>query len=414
MPDIAIRAEDLGKTYHLGEAPTFLGHLARLRGASFRHIRETLKALDGINFSIERGEAIGIIGRNGAGKSTLLKVLSRITAPTVGRADVYGTMASLLEVGTGFHPELTGRENIFLNGAILGMRKADIARHFDEIVDFAAIEKFVDTPVKRYSSGMYVRLAFSVAAHLQPDILIVDEVLAVGDTDFQKKCLGKMGDAGRTGRTVLFVSHNMAMVRQLTSRCILLDHGKIAFDGDSGEAIDIYSKSMSLAFKQGADLSSWPRQTAKQDRVVEFTSLGFDQETAMFEPNEPLRITAKMRAREAVIGVRLHGILLRADGSPVGSFFTQGVGKFHAGEAATFHITLRGLQLSPASYCFTMIVGVGGETRLRLTFDHIKEVLPFDVSETNNIEGTAGSWHPTWGSVRIHDVEIRRVVVSNV
>ncbi|MFB2773268.1 polysaccharide ABC transporter ATP-binding protein [Pelatocladus sp. BLCC-F211] len=203
--------------------------------------REEFWALKDVSFEIKQGEAIGVIGRNGAGKSTLLKVLSRITEPTKGRIAIKGRVASLLEVGTGFHPELTGRENIFLNGSILGMSRVEIKKKFDEIVAFAEVEKFLDTPVKRYSSGMYVRLAFSVAAHLEPEILIVDEVLAVGDSAFQKKCLGKMGDvATKEGRTVLFVSHSMQAIAQLTKRCILLSKGNIQFDGNTSKAVQLY------------------------------------------------------------------------------------------------------------------------------------------------------------------------------
>src|SRR5215468_9055683 len=202
-------------------------------------------ALKDVSFDINQGDVIGIIGRNGAGKSTLLKVLSRITSPTLGSVTVRGRLASLLEVGTGFHPELTGRENIYLNGAILGMRKAEIKRHFDEIVDFAEVEQFLDTPVKHYSSGMYVRLAFAVAAHLNPEILVIDEVLAVGDVAFQKKCLGKMGEVSRGGRTVLFVSHNMAAVENLCSRGVVLHHGQLKFDGTSKDAIQYYLNSLS-------------------------------------------------------------------------------------------------------------------------------------------------------------------------
>jgi lipopolysaccharide transport system ATP-binding protein len=197
-------------------------------------------ALDDISFEIHQGEAVGIIGRNGAGKSTLLKILSRITQPTKGEAQIYGRVGSLLEVGTGFHPELTGKENIFLNGAILGMKRKEIERKFDEIVDFAEIEKFLDTPVKRYSSGMYVRLAFAVAAHLEPEILLVDEVLAVGDAQFQKKCLGKMEDVAQAGRTVLFVSHNMQAISTLTKRTILLETGKVIVDGQTYDTISRY------------------------------------------------------------------------------------------------------------------------------------------------------------------------------
>ncbi|QDT63296.1 ABC transporter ATP-binding protein [Calycomorphotria hydatis] len=204
---------------------------------------DTLWALKDVSFQISTGEVVGVIGRNGAGKSTLLKLLSRITDPTAGRARIHGRVSSLLEVGTGFHPELTGRENVYLNGTILGMTKREIDRKFDEIVDFSGVERFLDTPVKRYSSGMRVRLAFSVAAHLEPEILIIDEVLAVGDAEFQSKCIGKMQSVAGGGRTVLFVSHNMAAVTALCSRTVVLNNGKVAFDGSCTEGIDYYLSS---------------------------------------------------------------------------------------------------------------------------------------------------------------------------
>lgn len=197
-------------------------------------------SLQDLNFQVNKGDVIGIIGKNGAGKSTLLKILSRVTAPTIGKIKINGRIASLLEVGTGFHPELTGRENIFLNGAILGMKKREIARKIDDIVAFAGVERYIDTPVKRYSSGMYVRLAFAVAAHLEPDILIIDEVLAVGDAEFQRKCLGKIKDVSNEGRTILFVSHNMAAIKTLCNRALLLENGKCLYDGDVETAISNY------------------------------------------------------------------------------------------------------------------------------------------------------------------------------
>jgi len=201
---------------------------------------ETFWALRDVSFEVQRGDRVGIVGRNGAGKSTLLKIISRITRPTTGRIDIIGRVSSLLEVGTGFHPELTGRENIYLNGAVLGMNRNEISARFDEIVEFSEVERFLDTPVKRYSSGMYMRLAFAVAAHLEPDILIVDEVLAVGDAAFQKKCLGKMREVGETGRTVLFVSHNMGAVAEFCNRAIMLDHGKVVYDGATQEVLQKY------------------------------------------------------------------------------------------------------------------------------------------------------------------------------
>jgi lipopolysaccharide transport system ATP-binding protein len=244
MSDFAIRAEGLGKQYEIGVlrrgGSTLREALAgRFRGPG-RGRTETIWALREVGFEVRRGETIGLVGSNGAGKSTLLKVLSRITEPTVGDAWIRGRVGSLLEVGTGFHPELSGRENVFLNGAILGMPRAEIERKFDEIVAFSEVEKFIDTPVKRYSSGMYLRLAFAVAAHLEPDILIVDEVLAVGDAAFQKKCLGKMGDVAREGRTVVFVSHNMTAVQGLCERALWLRDGRVAADGPAGEVVSAY------------------------------------------------------------------------------------------------------------------------------------------------------------------------------
>ncbi len=254
MSDIAIRVEGLSKLYRIGKKQeryaTLRDTIADAFAAPWRWLRngrdgseraaDSIWALKDVSFEIQHGEVVGIIGRNGAGKSTLLKILSRITEPTEGRVEIYGRVASLLEVGTGFHPELTGRENIYLNGAILGMRKAEIDRKFDEIVDFAEIEKFIDTPVKRYSSGMYVRLAFAVAAHLEPEILLVDEVLAVGDAAFQNKCLGKMAEIARQGRTILLVSHNMAAIRQLCKKGLLLDSGSPLILANADQVVDQY------------------------------------------------------------------------------------------------------------------------------------------------------------------------------
>jgi len=262
--DIAIRAKEISKRYRIGlkeQVQDSLGgaildfiksplknyrkyrslyKFDDIKDISFTESADIIWALRDVSFTVERGEVLGIIGRNGAGKSTLLKILAKITDPTTGRAEIHGRVSSLLEVGTGFHPELTGRENIYLNGTILGMRKSEIDEKFDEIVDFSGVEKFIDTPVKRYSSGMSVRVAFAVAAHLEPEILIIDEVLAVGDARFQKKCLKKMQDVGRAGRTVLFVSHNMPAVARLCSRTILLEEGQVLKDGPSRDVISAY------------------------------------------------------------------------------------------------------------------------------------------------------------------------------
>ena len=286
MSDIAIRAANLSKLYHIGRGQGKAGYRT-LRESMMdwaktplrwfnRDGREaaddTIWALKDVSFEVKRGEVVGIIGRNGAGKSTLLKILSRITDPTEGTVDLYGRVGSLLEVGTGFHPELTGRENIYLNGAILGMKRTDIIRKFDEIVDFAEIEKFLDTPVKHYSSGMYVRLAFAVAAHLDPEILLVDEVLAVGDAAFQKKCLGKMGEVAKTGRTVFFVSHNMAAVENLCKRGIVIFQGHVLFDGLQIDAIQYYLKNLDDDMKR---FSLLEREDREGNGLVRFTKIEF-------------------------------------------------------------------------------------------------------------------------------------------
>jgi lipopolysaccharide transport system ATP-binding protein len=287
MNDIAIRVEKLGKGYRIGGTPhryktlrdsivgTFTVLVRHLHNAQFSsHHSETIWALKDISLEIKRGEVVGIIGRNGAGKSTLLKILSRVTEPTEGRIEVYGRVGSLLEVGTGFHSELTGRDNIYLNGAILGMSRNEIKSKFDEIVTFAEVEKFIDTPIKHYSSGMYLRLAFAVAAHLEPEILLVDEVLAVGDMSFQKKCLNKMQDIGQGGRTVLFVSHNMPAITRLCPRTILLENGKILSDDVSYRVVSTYLGSGlgTRAAREWPDLDHAPGNDIVRLRAVRVKS----------------------------------------------------------------------------------------------------------------------------------------------
>ena len=300
MDDVVIRAEGLGKKYIIGHEAARERN-SMLRDAIARTARNVLRttsdmlrgralvggdateefwALKDINFEIKRGEVVGVIGRNGAGKSTLLKILSRITEPTTGRVEIRGRVASLLEVGTGFHPELTGRENIYLNGAILGMTRAEIRRKFDEIVAFAEIERFLDTPVKRYSSGMYVRLAFAVAAHLEPEILVVDEVLAVGDAAFQQKCLGKMSDFSGGGCTVLLVSHNLGVIREICTRAILLSEGRVSQDGPSSKTVSTYletsTESSKLNWRRTKDCAGRASITAltlRSEQDLEMTEL---------------------------------------------------------------------------------------------------------------------------------------------
>ena len=318
-----ISIEHLSKVYRLGQigTGTFTHDLslwwARIRGKPNPLLRigetdrddrngEELWALKDVSFTVEQGEVLGIIGRNGAGKSTLLKILSRVTAPTSGKIKVKGRVASLLEVGTGFHPELTGRENVYLNGAILGMTKTEVTRKFDEIVDFAGVEKFIDTPVKRYSSGMYVRLAFAVAAHLDPEILVVDEVLAVGDAEFQKKCLGKMGEVAEGGRTVLFVSHNLPMIRQLCRKAILLKHGSLVNQGLSDTVVSDYLSGSETARDMSnvrSIIASFPADSVF--RLLNVRILQNGQETNLVGNGSPVEIEIEYEILEEVRGLRV-------------------------------------------------------------------------------------------------------------
>jgi len=316
-----IRAAGLGKQYRLGtDSAAYLtvreAFMDVLR-APLRSLRrngngETIWALRDVSFEIEQGEIVGIIGRNGAGKSTLLKVLSRITEPTTGRAELFGRVASLLEVGTGFHPELTGRENIFLNGSILGMSRVEIEAKFDEIVAFAEIEKFIDTPVKRYSSGMYVRLAFAVAAHLEPEILVVDEVLAVGDFAFQQKCLDKMQDVSTRGRTVLFVSHNMGAINRLCQRAILLNEGRIIASGPTMEVVQSYTIKSTLGNSEYIRAPA-PEKTIHLRRVAVLAENG--EVRAEVGYHERFSIHVEYEVNRPISGANVGIALFVADGT---------------------------------------------------------------------------------------------------
>lgn len=323
MGDVAIRVETLSKLYRIGARQerhrTLRDTLTDTISAPIHFIRSRLQhskvqrsnqsyiwALKDLSFEVKRGEVIGIIGRNGAGKTTLLKILSRITEPTKGYAEIGGRAGSLLEVGTGFHPELTGRENIYLNGAILGMKKAEIERKFDDIVAFAEVERFIDTPVKRYSSGMYVRLAFAVAAHLEPEILLVDEVLAVGDYKFQQKCLGRMGDMAGTGRTVLLVSHNLGSIARICKRALLLEAGQLAFDGDTNTTINNYlsrgaDAEISLAHKSNTALQIMCVRIMNSDQVPSSELLATDPSGIQIEYEVRERLT------DVHLGIWLYG-----------------------------------------------------------------------------------------------------------
>ncbi len=341
---LALRVHDLGKRYRLGlqmdAYATLRDVLAQAIARPFRGKRppqedpETLWALRHVSFEVPRGKVLGVIGRNGAGKSTLLKILSRVTEPTEGYAEIHGRVGSLLEVGTGFHPELTGRENIYLNGAILGMHREEIDRKFDEIVEFSEIGRFLDTPVKRYSSGMYVRLAFAVAAHLEPEILVVDEVLAVGDAAFQRKCLGRMSDVAQGGRTVLFVSHNMSAILNLTEEAIVLDKGQIVFHGPTPEAVDMY---LAAAMQRSGERLWTPEEIPASAAPFRPIALRVKnpqgRTTDAVRATEPVTIEVEYALDAPIQGLRVGIYLLSMRGEYVfTSFDTDDVDAFHQWE----------------------------------------------------------------------------------
>jgi homopolymeric O-antigen transport system ATP-binding protein len=404
--DIVIRAEGLGKKYLIGHEAARERYVA-LRDVLARGAKnlwrkttdmalgraivsgdtvEEIWALKDVSFEVKRGEVLGIIGRNGAGKSTLLKILSRITEPSEGRVTIKGRVASLLEVGTGFHPELTGRENIYLNGAILGMTRAEVRRKFDAIVAFAEIEKFLDTPVKRYSSGMYVRLAFAVAAHLEPEILLVDEVLAVGDAEFQKKCLGKMGEVAGGGRTVLFVSHNMSAVAALCSRSMWLDHGKPVCDGATPFVAARYVSQTHLA-RERADWSWLPgRAPGTADlRLLGVQIRGERSAGPVFSPDETLDITIIYQSLRELVGARV-GLQLETASSQIAFTATdQGVrrDRYPPGVYESICRVPGGL-LNRMTYLVRIWAGIPGQRQL---------IEPVDVGRFM-VEGTGNQGSP--------------------
>jgi lipopolysaccharide transport system ATP-binding protein len=395
MSKIAIEVTRLGKKYHIGGAQKshyrltdqvvdmfmtpFRRAVKLLRGqaAGAAELDETIWALKDVSFQIKPGEVVGIIGRNGVGKSTLLKILSGITDPTEGYADIYGRVGSLLEVGTGFHPELTGRENIYLNGAILGMKKIEIERKLDEIVAFAEIDKFLDTPAKHYSSGMYVRLAFSVAAYLEPEILLVDEVLAVGDLAFQRKCLGKMDDVAKAGRTVVFVSHNMGLLQQLCERGIFLQQGAVHTDGTIAEAVDAYLQTLEQV--KSHDLSKrTDRKGVGQVRLVsaEVTNNG-NGSSPLLKTGYPARFEFCVNA--FVSGIACNFFIYDTIGQPVTSFYSRVRGpedSFDPANGLKFVCELEELLLLPGRY--RIDVAIVGDNSLQ---DFIEAAAVFEVGD---------------------------------
>ncbi|GJQ35128.1 MAG: ABC transporter ATP-binding protein [Anaerolineales bacterium] len=393
MSDTVISVENLSKTYQLGVigTGTFFGDVNRWWAKKLgrpdpyakigeadhgNRIGESIWALDDVSFTLRQGEALGIIGRNGAGKSTLLKIMSRVTAPTSGEVKIKGRIASLLEVGTGFHPELTGRENIYLNGAILGMSRAEVTRKFDEIVDFSGVEKFIDTPVKRFSSGMYVRLAFAVAAHLEPEILVIDEVLAVGDAEFQRKCLGKMSDVAHAGRTVLFVSHNMPAILRLCSSAIMLERGRLVKQGSAEQVTNFYLNSNENT--EGA--VAWSGEDAPGTDEVKLTGI------RLVDSEEKGKSLVEINARsflEIEYDVRQPGLKFRV----AAGFNTQGVVAFTSNEPYETQHDRVGLYVSRveippnllAEGEYTVSVSIFASKGMKIRYVRAKNIFTFQV-----------------------------------
>lgn len=414
--DIAIKITGLKKRYRLGVigGGTLKGDLQswwarrrgkedpnRMIGSKTHEKNETFMALDGIDLTINKGERLGIIGHNGAGKSTLLKILSRVTAPTEGRICIDGRISSMLEVGTGFNPELTGRENVYLNGAILGMTRAEVSSKIDQIIEFSECAQFIDTPVKRYSSGMYVKLAFAVAAHLDSEILVMDEVLAVGDMKFQQKCLGKMGDVSSSeGRTVLYVSHNMNTIRQLCNRCIVLDHGKLVYDGGVEDAIAIYADIKKGSLDSYIDLTDAKRYSSfKTLRRASFLSAEFlGKQDNSFAQDEKIKLKLKIDSDivipNAMIRIGYYDMYDRKIACTV----CPDVGDIQkGGNELTMELCTDGLV--PGSYRGELILFNANEFGTVEQYDIVLEAFYFEKSMKQDFEWNALKW----SSVRLNN-----------
>ena len=420
--EIAIRLSGVKKKYKLGQigGGTLTADLqswwARVRGkedpnsiigTDQRLYGKTFMALNGIDLTVYKGEALGIIGGNGAGKSTMLKLLCRVTAPTEGEIDLYGRIASMLEVGTGFNGEMTGRENVYMNGAILGMTRAEIDAKMEDIIEFSEVRDFIDTPVKRYSSGMFVKLAFSVAAHLDSEIMIMDEVLAVGDMAFQKKCLEKMRSAAKVdGRTVLYVSHNMNTIRTLCDRCIVLDKGRIVFEGDVDQAIEIYMSAAHDEWAEGqtefnlVNCKSRSPYTAGDAKITYLKLM--DKELAMYKPGEPVKMKIRVQTKKAYEDLRLRIELRYSDDTPVGTMPNISLGAIGAGEEREYLVDFWPVGLTNGKFRVDMVLfeidDVGNSYDQEL-------LLPAFFFEVQQIEDIV--WNQsTWGHVRFPDAQI--------
>ena len=420
--EVAIQLSGVKKMYKLGQigGGTLQADLqswwARIRGkedpntvigSDQRLIGKTFMALNGIDLTIYKGEALGIIGGNGAGKSTMLKLLSRVTAPTEGEIDIYGRIASMLEVGTGFNPEMTGRENVYLNGAILGMTKAEIDRKMEDIIEFSEVRDFIDTPVKRYSSGMYVKLAFSVAAHLDSEIMIMDEVLAVGDMAFQKKCLDKMRDAAKKeGRTVLYVSHNMNTIRQLCDRCVVLDKGKVVFEGDVENAISVYMNAYG-EMKCHYEYTDEYRLNGKSSDFLCIQSLDIDHtESMVFKPGELIELNLKCIAKTALSQVKFRFEVKFSDGTIAATALTEESLDLFEGEEALLHMNFDTTHVAPGKYMVDIIAYTYNQFGTEQFLDGVYPGLSFEIDDEVVEENELIWLHQYWGHVRLHDVKL--------
>lgn len=421
---VAVRVDNLSKCYRLGTRSRSIRDLVNATAGRWfgRSVEAPVQpvshtgdrrahngqfwALRDISFEVQAGEIVGVIGRNGSGKSTLLKVLSQIVTPTTGRVKLNGRVASLLEVGTGFHPELTGRENVYLNSAILGMSKSEVRRKFDDIVSFAEVDQFIDTPVKRYSSGMYVRLAFAVAAHLESEILIVDEVLAVGDAEFQERCLGKINDVSRHGRTVMFVSHNVASIRQLTQRCILLQQGELEFDGSTEDALAKYIRrgqpnDHGLAF----DVESIERPFNGLSNEIRFCRLTLLSEARDgYLKSGRLSFQAVLRQNAPVTAYRFCVTIYRDDHVPVGTCFSDRMTPVEPGTTFSLKMTLNDLPLAGGEFYCGISVG-DYKSQGWVIYDSVTEVLGFRVTPESTRNGSQ-TWHACWGPIGFSNIAI--------
>ena len=399
MDELMIKAENVAKEYTLGQigSTTLREELQRI-GARLRHKDDPtakigisaaqsgrrFKALDGVSFAVKKGERVGIIGHNGAGKSTLLKLLSRVTAPSDGIIGLNGRVACMLEVGTGFHPELTGRENIYMNGAILGMSKKEIDSKIEDIIDFSECRQFIDTPVKRYSSGMYVKLAFSVAAHLDSEIMIMDEVLAVGDMKFQEKCIGKMNDVSKTSnRTILYVSHNMNTIRNLCTRCIVLSHGKIIYDGDVEKAISIYMDSVELS-DCDLDLTNLERPVKFQLSPVRFKRLIVDAGKSIFETGSVISGHFVISSDESLSRIRLEIPIRTPDGESVTRFLSEPIISVSENVENSVDFILDISALAPGKYTMNPVLRAVNSWGSEKSYDGLLNAYCFEIIPSAN------------------------------